>query len=408
MNPGAHRRRIGSSHAVEFRFLCYRWPSMYMSQEEDECAGLNTAKGKEHQLTFDENAVELRTVPIYHRCAFVKDLKSDDTIRVITREFDLAQDVRLLVNHARMIVDSNGPLFEYIPPVRTHYDFRILGEGKFRALMAFMKRDWDELYALFPSHSFNPYAKIFLDACKAKPKLLELAMCWPKVTSGERLMLFQQLHAFIQDLRARGRGKEFQRLLHRIARRCRKNYRAGLRYVRRIFDEGSRHLVFRWELGYSSGERIVPGDSISLAEVRKHMAKLQRYLRETFPMTGFLWKLEFGMLKGHHFHVLAFMNGHLVQQGLSIDAQIKQQWESIVTEGRGTFYSCKPGDYDEPGIGMIEYHDERKRDLLEKKVLPYLVKADFWMSYEPGGRTFGKGLMPAEAPRQGRPRSRQH
>lgn len=354
----------------------------------------------------DDNLVQLKTVPFYQRCSFVKDLQGGEAIRVITRESDLLDDTRMLVNQTRAIVDSNDRWFEFIAPEKPGNRFHIRGENRFKALVAQLKRDWDELYALFPQHSFNPYATLFLESSKVRPRLLELAALWPKLTPLEVPLFFHELDGFIQDLRARGRDKEFRRHLHRIARRCRKNYREGLRYVRRIFGAGSRHLVHRWELGYFSGDLVTPTQVISAQEVRKHLAKLQRYLRETFPMSGFMWKLEFGMLKGHHFHVLAFMNGHLVREGQTIANQVKRYWEEDATEGRGIFYACKAGDYEEPGIGLINYYDEQKRSFLEKNVLPYLVKADFWLSYEPGGRTFGKGLMPLGAPKVGRRRSR--
>jgi hypothetical protein len=364
-----------------------------------------TTQVKESVVVPDDNLVELKTLPILYRSSFVRDLQGDVT-RMITSEWNLYQDVRLLMMLVRRITDSKGPWFEYAAPAKPYLAYRIKGEKNFHDLVTVVRRDWSDLYAMFPKHSFNPYVAEFFAACKEHPWLLEMIQFWPKVSKAEAVEIFADLGFLVEDLRRRTACKEFRRLLHRIARRCRKNYRGGLRYIRRQFESCSRLLVFRVELGYSSCDQVAPAEDVSAAQVRSDLAKLQRYLRETFPATGFMWKLEYGMLRGHHFHVLVFMNGHLVQQDQAIGKQFKQYWESDITRGRGTCYVCKPGDYEEPGIGMINYYDEEKRGFLEKNVLPYLVKADFWMSYEPGGRTFGRGLMPPGDPRTGRPRGR--
>jgi hypothetical protein len=54
--------------------------------------------------------------------------------------------------------------------------------------------------------------------------------------------------------------------------------------------------------------------------------------------------------------------------------------------------------------GWVNHNDGDKTAALMDIVAPYLTKVDFWMYYDSPGHTFGKGQMPKEASKAGRPR----
>ncbi len=98
----------------------------------------------------------------------------------------------------------------------------------------------------------------------------------------------------------------------------------------------------------------------------------------------------------YHFHVLIFLNGHAARQDDSLARRIGQFWKTAVTEGHGSYFNCNAVAYKYRGIGMVDHKDAAKRIALIEKVAPYLTKVDFWMYFDPPGKTFGKGLMPAK------------
>ena len=110
--------------------------------------------------------------------------------------------------------------------------------------------------------------------------------------------------------------------------------------------------------------------------------------------TGFIATLEYGLLRGYHFHALIFLNGHLVQDEVRIAWRLGEHWANVICEGQGRYWNCNAQEYAERGIGVINYYDGDKRVALVEKVASYLTKTDFWVQFQPGGKTLFKGLMP--------------
>lgn len=208
-----------------------------------------------------------------------------------------------------------------------------------------------------------------------------------------------ELNELAQAVQEAVKTPEFRSQFDLHRRRCARNYKALCDYINALFErKGKRHLVLRVDLGYrkdASPYGLLTPTSISLKEARRHLARLVRYVRDHFPMTGYAWKLESGLQKGYHFHVLFFLNGHVVQQGESYSRRIGQHWNTVITEGHGSYFNCNAVPYKYCGIGMVDHKDAAKRIALIEKVAPYLTKVDFWMYFDPPGKTFGKGLMPA-------------
>lgn len=329
------------------------------------------------------------------------------SIRVLNEEFLLLRQVRHAAQVVRQVAQSKDVLFAVayhrhdggVPTVAA----RRLG----KLLMSLTRTTRQTLDHHFPHHGFNPYVELLLEVQDQAEGIAGLEEAWAKRHGSQAIALVGQLNAFVTALRARAGGRSFRMLLERFRRRRDKNTRSVRRYIDAIFtNRGSRHLVIRLDLGYAmeGAWTAARPTSVTLQQAKGDLAKFQRYLRENLPTTGFIATLEYGLLRGYHFHTLIFLNGHLVQDEVRIPWRLGEHWMYGICEGQGRYWNCNAQEYAERGIGMINYYDGDKRVALVEKVAGYLTKTDFWVQFQPGGKTLFKGLMPGPSPKRGRPR----
>jgi hypothetical protein len=346
--------------------------------------------------------------PVSDRLALTEapDKTAHGSTRVITEEFDLLRNVRNAARIVKAVVESTDTLFGVV--VRRHLGRTVVHATRMgAALMNLSRMTEHDMTMYFPQHGYNPFVQILFDARKQMPQDLCPDDWWKQAVGDDAVRAAGQLNAFVADLRAGARTPEFKTVLERYRRSCDKNTRSMRRYIDAIFRySGSRHLVIRLDLGYAMEESWATGrqTSVTLKQAKKDLVKFQRYLRDHLPTTGFAAKLEYGLLRGYHFHALIFLNGHLMQKDVLIAQTLGEHWRSVICEGQGRYWNCNAEHYEDRGIGMVDYTDGLKRAALVNKVATYLTKVDFWLRFQPGGKTLFKWLMPQPRPMRGRPR----
>lgn len=351
--------------------------------------------------------------PVLDRYAFGEPLQQESeegSARVFTKEFDFLVSLRRAARVVKEVTDSKETLFKVVPrPYFKHVlviEATRLGAG----IMNLYRITQEEMEQCFPKHGFNPYVDLLFDARKAMPADIELHTQWKGAAGDEAVRVTAQLNDFVSYLRSKAGAQEFRAVLDRFRRSCDKNTRSLRHYVDAIFQHrGGRHLVIRLELGYAMEEALAAArpTSVTLEQAKEDLAKFQRYLRDHHPSTGFAAKLEYGLLRGYHFHALIFLNGHLRQKDVLIAQRFGEHWRWVICEGQGRYWNCNAKYYRDRGIGMVSYDDGDKRVALIAKVASYLTKTDFWLRFQPGGKTLFKGLMPQPRPKRGRPRERE-
>jgi len=103
--------------------------------------------------------------------------------------------------------------------------------------------------------------------------------------------------------------------------------------------------------------------------------KIQKIYRDG--LMGYAWKLEYGVSRGYHYHMVFFFDGARHHQDIKIGIQIGMAWGKQ-TEWRGTFHNCNAhkNQYRVCGVGMLKHSDP---DLAERfdAMASYLTKANY-------------------------------
>ena len=146
--------------------------------------------------------------------------------------------------------------------------------------------------------------------------------------------------------------------------------------IDQLFVDYSKILAIRLDL-FIKSECPQQNNNVYMTEA---IARLRDNMRRNSMfdhLIGYVWKLEYGIDREWHLHILLLFNGQCVQQDLHLSMQIGYYWNDVITHGSGAFHSCnmKQHQYKFNGIGMVEYHDVDKRNHL-KMASSYLTKME--------------------------------
>lgn len=167
------------------------------------------------------------------------------------------------------------------------------------------------------------------------------------------------------------------------------NFTTACNLVNEAFAASSKVLAIRIDLGYAKGisSFLIKSRSnhqnetpINLEEFLTHLSIFLGVMNKTYVNSrlAYILKIEYGISKGYHAHILLLLNGHKHQQDVSIAQKLGKSWSEDITQGRGIYWNCNANRsrYKKDAIGMINRADEQKRDHLKAYVLTYLVKHD--------------------------------
>ena len=170
----------------------------------------------------------------------------------------------------------------------------------------------------------------------------------------------------------------------------RDNYDTALEVVKRKFQHSSNVIAIRLDLGhrkgFSQGKLPIKNqqrtDQLQIAfktasnsfnVFKDHVYKVFDRLR-----VEYLVKMEYGLKRGYHYHVLILIDVQQHQQDVIIGKMLGDYWVQVATGGDGIYWNgnAKRKGCQYSGIGMIHRNDEEKRKYLETKVVHYLFKYD--------------------------------
>jgi len=339
-----------------------------------------------------------------------------DGVSVITEEHDILYAIERIERVVRRVVGTTDILFSLdkkklksVAKERPAMVSTPVG----RIVLVALKTDFDKMKEYFPFHALNPYVDTFIR--RVKKFKLEAAFRSTSFDAVEQSV--KMLNYFVGSLRERVLSDRFKKKINSYNHTSNKNFKGVCEYISALFERYARLLVVRVDLGYENKycNNYKSAQGITGEQVRAHREQLLYGLKnKMFPgsMVGYAWKLEYGLSKGYHYHLLVFFDGSRVREDETLALMIGQHWRDVVSDNKGIYYNCnaKKEGYRRfgfgVGIGMINHDDYILRKNLER-VAAYLTKVDYYIrTVIPGnGRTFGKGGKPKpKNDQRGRPR----
>lgn len=305
------------------------------------------------------------------------------------------------------------------------YDFTLLASDFFTKVPDYL----EVVKCLPPENHYSEHVEAFI-ACAKEMGLLGQTLVWRDVWDAPSLTypqfggisaadLFNLLVAKLRDrclsehTKARGRKRRSEAVERA------KEYAS---YVDALFRRYARLVVLRIDLEYRKEVRSQISIVDAMADLN-HFFNNQRNNSHFNGKVGFIVKLEYGVQKGLHFHVILFFDGAIRdgRKDVHLVEEIGEYWTKVITKGRGAYWNINANklNYERlglRGIGVINAWETNLVANLKHRVVGYLCKSTQYVKLklqaeQQSGRTIKtirRGKFPVEPPKKlGRPRKTQ-
>lgn len=114
-------------------------------------------------------------------------------------------------------------------------------------------------------------------------------------------------------------------------------------------------------------------------QLNEYLQQLRNNMRKNSMFNNLIWwvaKLEYGVQRRWHYHVLMLFDGQKHRQGFALAKALGDYWIFVITKGNGNYYSpnMHPRNYHSYALDMLEYHDTIAIANFKKAVVTYLAK----------------------------------
>lgn len=322
-------------------------------------------------------------------------------------------DYRLLVENVfnvnQFVADvlkSNQPGFQLKKITRVRNDL-VFHKNEFQTLSIatlYFRHVIGMYFSLSIGYTFGPFVKLFrrcIEQLGLQCEFLNVPCAISLRTGKQEYELFNEL---INLIRHKSQSREFKKQIRHRQDNLKLGYISTHDFIDFLFVKYKRLLVVRVDLGYQK----VCSKNMSIERAKDDMAHLLKNLRAdtglSKGMVAYVWRWEFGWLKGPHAHCLFFFDGGSVQRDEYWGKRLGEYWVEVISPGRGHYWNvnivAKKVEYDRKGllgIGMIHRDDTSMRDNLINYVLAYLFKDEQHIlakaANKSWGKLFGKGIL---------------
>lgn len=209
-----------------------------------------------------------------------------------------------------------------------------------------------------------------------------------------------KLNVAIEDVRAYLASSQYKRDVNNYTRSSRKNYASLKSLARRLFQNNSRLMVIRVDFGYRSASDIMGNKPVYVTsdQAVANRDSLLRALKNKYPsLKGYAWCMEYGVLRGFHFHAIFFLDSRANPRDINVANEICDLWRVDITKFHGFAFNCNAvkARYKSCGIGIIDHFN---KDAMAGLFMAfrYMTKPDEVMKLQvtKGFRSFGRSIMP--------------
>lgn len=173
-------------------------------------------------------------------------------------------------------------------------------------------------------------------------------------------------------------------ILYEQQRKIQERTRAMQQYISDLFNVRCRMVVIRLDLSYQNGFRN--DFNRAVMDLHRLMAN-QRSNRIFEGLRGYVAKLEWGLDKGMHWHLLMLFDGSIRKDDAAwyISKELGDYWLGI-TGNEGFYFNCNTQNYPVNALGEIHRNNTpEKLNALIYTVVPYLRKES--QSIQPIGQS---------------------
>lgn len=360
------------------------------------------------QVMFSENEKSLFE-SCYKHVGDEKD-SGELHVRVLGEDWHVADYICAIEKNLKKLIISKRTLYS-VSPVGQSSSYRLRPTELGVKFLSVLRESLALISKNFPYYEFNPYVSIFFETAY-KYELNQLAWDLESRLVPNLPLAAATLNTAIEELRRLGSSAAFKAKLRNYRRTADKNFTEVKKYINGIFLVRSRLMVVRLDLGYRKTlADINVGRDVEHRNISKDRTELFKALNKVAKskMIGFIWKLEYGLDKSYHYHLMLLFDGSQVQEDVMWAKRVGEIWVNEITGGHGVYFNCnrKKDLYEYCGIGIVEHHDLKKREHLIQAA-SYLTKPDYYLRMVlPGkARALGRGMIPkVNANKGGRPRA---
>ncbi|ERS83590.1 hypothetical protein Q672_03850 [Marinobacter sp. EVN1] len=263
--------------------------------------------------------------------------------------------------------------------------------------------DVPKAYQLFPKHKFHPAIEI-VNECSNQIK--ECNRSFNDLPSTDKVRV---LNLCFDRIKKRLSSDNYKLLMRRFENTRKKRKKSINNTIDLVFENFARALVLRVDLSYNPSLGIKGFKESDLKKIKNDWRKMRTDLRSEVLGLNYITsiaRLEFGLKKGYHLHVLIFLDGSSHSHDISLAKIIGEHWANNITLGQGRVHNCqiRKHEYPELGIGQVNHSNESALKTLKGVISSYLSKSDCIIQLPSEyGRVLFKGQVQRKSKR-GRPR----
>ncbi len=302
------------------------------------------------------------------------------------------------------------------------YDFSSLAERYFTKIPEFL----EIVECMPPQLLYSEHIEAFIACCKNMGLFGQTldwddiwfapSLTYPQFGNASAAELFNLL---VANLRDRCQSQKTQARARKRQSEAVERAEEYGSYVDALFKQWTRLVVLRIDLEYRQEFKDQIGILDALADLKRFFSN-RRHNSLFAERRGYIAKLEYGVLKGLHFHLILFFDGSKRDgsKDVNLAKEIGKYWEKVITKGRGNYWNINASKkkYEQRGqlgIGVIEARQTNLVENLKQRVVGYLCKSTQYVTLRrPEAqkakrtiKTIRRGKFPVEPPKKlGRPR----
>jgi hypothetical protein len=245
----------------------------------------------------------------------------------------------------------------------------------------------DTVYLDTANYHYSPEVEAFVDCLRECPPPIDtfflVPICKRPIRSQSKARssidpLRDYLSGFLSLLHTKLLSRQVKLALVAQRKQANRGFKEMKRYIDTLFSICANQVVIRLDLGYTSGSNI------ALERFERDLTRFNEAIHSLPLFNGYkghILKIEFGLTRGLHAHVLLFFDGSK-RKGSShsyLAKQIGEYWMTTIVKTNGYYWNVNDSEaryesLDASGIGMVNASDTVKLDNLKDHVLAYLCR----------------------------------